>query len=676
MNCFEWYCVNFSENLNNIDVLEHWIKANGPDKVAAVYEAIVGHLHLSAVSESAHWIIQKKAEMYDWALRRKWKTCGRQRRNLERHHSTWLYSDLLKPDDLSRLVLNRESTFSKENPSSSLGRPYINFEDASRKTKIRRVKDLLSRPSTELAFAAELTRRSENRSVTIDCSSRVATHEIISLVLDLDLSERKYQILRSFGSLANQLPSVKALRQLKKSFLPEVSASDTSAEVKLQDVLNKTCESIAKLADLNDYTDMTLICKWGFDGSSSHSTYKLPCTESLISDEFLFSVAFVPLKLVGGNRDLWVNPHPSSTLYCRPIKFLFLKENEALIREQESQLSTEIQSLSPYRFNTRNCDTWRNITFQFHFTMLDGKVANILSETKSSSKCYICKATPKEMNTTKVYERIPDTDQYRFGLSTLHCWIRFFECLLHISYRLPFKKWQVKGDDLKEIYEKNKKRIQESFKSRLSLTVDKPKPGFGSSNDGNTARTFFANSKVSAEITGLNEELIGKFHLILRTLSCGKRVNVDPFGILLKDTLKLYLDNYGWYYMPSSVHKVLFHSCEVINFFHLIPIGMLSEEALEATHKVIRKSRLNHTRKNSRANSNVDLLNHLLISSDPLISASRKTSHSNSKLKLEDIKKYLLDADEDEDESSWNSLQFELENLPSEESTSTSSDSS
>lgn len=671
MNCFEWFCVNFSENLKNIDVLDLWIKANGSDKVNAVYAAIVDHLHLSAVSESVHRTIKKKAEMYDWALRNKWKTCGRQKGNLERHHNTWLFSDLLKPDDLSRLVQNRESTFSTGNPTSSLGRPYINFEEASQKTKVRRVKDLLSRPSTELTFAAELTRRSENRSVAVNCPS---THEIISLILDLDLSERKYQILRSFGSLANQLPSVKALRQLKKSFLPDVSASDTSAEVKLQDVLNKTCESIVKLADLNDYTDLTLICKWGFDGSSSHSTYKLPFTESLISDEFLFLVAFVPLKLVGGNRDLWVNPHPSSTLYCRPIKFLFLKENEALIKEQESQLLREIQSLSPYQFNTSDCDIRRNITFHFHFTMLDGKVANILSETKSSSKCYICKATPKEMNTTKVYERIPDTDQYRFGLSTLHCWIRFFECLLHISYRLPFKKWQVKGDDLKEIFENNKKRIQKNFKSRLSLSVDKPKPGFGSSNDGNTARTFFANSKVSAEITGLNEELISKFHLILRTLSCGKRVNVDTFGILLKDTLKIYLDNYGWYYMPSSVHKVLFHSCEVINFFHLIPIGMLSEEALEATHKVFRKSRLNHTRKNSRANSNVDLLNHLLISSDPLISASRKTSHSNSKLKLEDIRKYLLDADEDD--SPWNSLQFELENLTPEESTSTSSDSS
>jgi hypothetical protein len=40
---------------------------------------------------------------------------------------------------------------------------------------------------------------------------------------------------------------------------------------------------------------------------------------------------------------------------------------------------------------------------------------------------------------------------YNFGLSTLHAWIRFFECLLHIAYRLEFKIF--------EFYEAVKKLI-------------------------------------------------------------------------------------------------------------------------------------------------------------------------------------------------------------------------
>lgn len=189
--------------------------------------------------------------------------------------------------------------------------------------------------------------------------------------------------------------------------------------------------------------------------------------------------------------------------------------------------------------------------------------------------------------------------------------------------------------------------------------MDKPKPGFGSSNDGNTARKFFAKSQISSEITGLNEESIINFYLILRILSCGARVNVDTFGSLLKHTLKLYLDNYAWYYMPCTVHKVLFHSCEIIIAFDL-QIGVLSEEALEATHKIIRRNRIkNHTRKNSRVNSNTDLLNTLLISSDPFISASRKTNHTKSRLPLEDIEQYLLLTDND---TSINSLRFDIDN--------------
>lgn len=36
-----------------------------------------------------------------------------------------------------------------------------------------------------------------------------------------------------------------------------------------------------------------------------------------------------------------------------------------------------------------------------------------------------------------------NTDTYKYGLTILHSYIRFFECILHIAYRLIFKKWKV-----------------------------------------------------------------------------------------------------------------------------------------------------------------------------------------------------------------------------------------
>lgn len=80
----------------------------------------------------------------------------------------------------------------------------------------------------------------------------------------------------------------------------------------------------------------------------------------------------------------------------------------------------------------------------------------------------------------------------KFGLSILHAWIRFFECLLHLSYKIGIKKWQARGDEEKRKVLENKKRIQEDFKSKLGLLVDIPKCGYGiPSNDGNTARRIF-----------------------------------------------------------------------------------------------------------------------------------------------------------------------------------------
>jgi hypothetical protein len=49
-----------------------------------------------------------------------------------------------------------------------------------------------------------------------------------------------------------------------------------------------------------------------------------------------------------------------------------------------------------------------------------------------------------------------------------------------------------------------KKIIVDELRQKLGILVEQPKPGFGSKNDGR-------NPEVSAEVTGLNEELIRRF---------------------------------------------------------------------------------------------------------------------------------------------------------------------
>jgi hypothetical protein len=70
-------------------------------------------------------------------------------------------------------------------------------------------------------------------------------------------------------------------------------------------------------------------------------------------------------------------------------------------------------------------------------------------------------------------------------------------------------------------------KIQNEFRERLGLLVDFLKPEFGSSNDGNMARCFFKNYNISADIIGIGENLIIRFHIILQCLSSDHNINFN-----------------------------------------------------------------------------------------------------------------------------------------------------
>ena len=119
--------------------------------------------------------------------------------------------------------------------------------------------------------------------------------------------------------------------------------------------------------------------------------------------------------------------------------------------------------------------------------------------------------------------------------------IRFMECILHISYRLDFKVGQARGTENREKVAEKKKMIQEKFRNELGLLVDIPKQQAGNTNDGNTAHKFFKDEEITAEITGVNRELIERFGLILQCLNCGFEINLDAFENFVEATRNLYL---------------------------------------------------------------------------------------------------------------------------------------
>lgn len=274
------------------------------------------------------------------------------------------------------------------------------------------------------------------------------------------------------------------------------------------------------------------------------------------------------------------------------------------------------------------------ITHDVYMTMIDGKVATALSETQSHANCNICLASPKEMNNLSlVFNKPVAENMYKYGLSSLHMWLRCMECILHISYNMDFKKWAARGQD--KLLQKSRKELtqQELFR-QTGLLVDIVKQGFGTSNDGNTARRFFRNYKETSKITGVDENLIKRFAVILQAISSGRNINIDIFRTYCRETAELYVHLYSWYYMPSSIHKLLVHGAEICRYFSFMPIGMLSEEASEAKNKDFRNVRERHSRKINRKMTNTDIIHHFLISSDPYITHRRPIMALRSQMDL------------------------------------------
>ena len=93
--------------------------------------------------------------------------------------------------------------------------------------------------------------------------------------------------------------------------------------------------------------------------------------------------------------------------------------------------------------------------------------------------------------------------------------------------------------------------------------------------------------------------------------------------------------------MPSSVPKILIHGDQIKQYYAILPIGQLSEDAQEARNKDYKRYRLHHVRKCSRSAKNEDVFYILLYTSDPYISSFSTPSINISKVTFDEAKELL-----------------------------------
>ena len=273
--------------------------------------------------------------------------------------------------------------------------------------------------------------------------------EAISLLVEAQLSKQQYNTIRLQAKTkgCNIYPSYNKVRAAKEHcYLDSIIVTEDECEVKRQQLLDHTAillllaqqEVVTAAVLAGETSNLVLVSKWRCDGSTGHSQYKQKRSAESFSDADLFLSSLVPLQLQfheedspadarastsaysGPVRILWQNPRPSSTRFCRPIRTQSKKETAALAQAEVNYISTQSQNLVPTQDLVEG-GRYISVTHKLQLTMTDGKVCNALTSTLSSHKCYVCGATPTEMNKLDVpTQKEVDVTVYEFGLSTLH----------------------------------------------------------------------------------------------------------------------------------------------------------------------------------------------------------------------------------------------------------------
>lgn len=311
------------------------------------------------------------------------------------------------------------------------------------------------------------------------------------------------------------------------------------------------------------------------------------------NDSNIFAVSIVPLRLYEETNNMqqviWNNDYPSSVCLCRPKSLIFRKESALLTNQIVERMNAEIRELKPTKIGDLSVIT------KLCFTMVDTKVINDVLNAHSQC-CYICRRSGKKLNLALEKMDSEDPQMYRFGISPLHAYIRTMEMTLKIAYRLSMQKptWRVSTKNIE--VKQREENIRSALKEQLGLRISEPRPGGGNSNSGNVARRFFQENDEVAKITGLDKNLLERFHVILTLINSKAEINVQEYRVYAEETRKMYNNLYNWYALSPTVHKLLVHGAAIIQH-SLLPVGMFSEEAGESRNKSIRKFRESHARK-------------------------------------------------------------------------------
>ena len=346
------------------------------------------------------------------------------------------------------------------------GRKCKNLPDVSTKTFRRRAAEIAAQCDNNVSLLELALKIAKKKSNAILQSEEEDYSEIqhnedsaLAFFLDYDYSVYQYKGLVSDCKSKNCLiyPPYSVIHLAKKECLIEKQLqNDHEITVNLQAILNKSverlCNKVAQDWDSNNLLNLEMIVTLGFDSSANHlSPHQKANSKSNDMDitsaqESLFVSCFNIIEVAStvDENYIWLNPTPQSIRFTRPLRMCFEKEDNVAIVKEIERLNKEIKDLKMPKFKLENGKSvW--VKYVVNKTMFDGKCVNTWIGNVATSRCPMCLKTSHQFgNITENFT--PNEESLLFGLGLLHCEIKAFEHLFHLSYCLTIKSWDVRAN--------------------------------------------------------------------------------------------------------------------------------------------------------------------------------------------------------------------------------------
>lgn len=365
-------------------------------------------------------------------------------------------------------------------------------------------------------------------------------------------------------------------------------------------------------------------------------------------------MAIAPLKLKKGEHILWEVKDANSRDSCRPLSQTWAKETQLFMGEKTQDFFDQISALQDtnleYTGNLTNGidggiiehdiklvaeDDCKQNTIKVKHSVIpsmwDGKSLIAIAnkhykelhpgKSLSTKTCHLCL---KSMQVFKLDFKSPiilkDTIQY--GMAVLHVLLRVFEDLVKAAVKKLSQKHKIKRGFSLDLFKKR-------FRKYSGIRMFEVRQGSGTSNDGNTARAFFKDPTRSAELLEINPELVLQTRDLIGMISNQKEfIYSDLFDNKAKLVWELYNNEFNecGKNMSTTFHRLVAHGGAFLNYAKElgIPLGQLSESSIESINSLNRTVRQFHTRKCGAMAQNLDLLNHMIWRSDPLLNHTKR----------------------------------------------------